>query len=566
MLRIEIGLILLSLLIAFIYPSLGSRWFEKAEHGFATLARRRVLSGVLVGISALALRAALLPTEPIPEPIVHDEFAYQLAADTYAHGRLTNATHRMWIHFESFGIIQKPTYQCIAQPAQGLILALGTVVGHPFWGVWLSIGIMCVVITWTLQGWLAEEWALLGGVLAILRFGTFSYWANSYWGGTAGAIGGALVLGALPRIRSSQRPRDALLMAAGLAVLANSRPYEGLVFSLPIAVALFAWIFSRQAPPWRILVRRVIVPLCAVLIVAAIGMGYYFWRVSGDPFRMPYQVERESYAVSPYLLWQRPRPVPIYRHLEIKRMYGEDDVRNFQFARSRIGLVLFAILKTVRIWSFYVGPALSLPVLMMAFVLPYGFRWGEIHANTRFLIIVAGVFFAGLIPEAYFEPHYAAPITCVLMALTLVAMQRLQTWELNGRRTGAALNRAVVVICLLSFGIRVVAAGRGWELGRSESPAWHKVGPKSFGRATLVAKLKELPGKQLVIVRYTDHHDLFDEWVYNDADIDNSKIVWAREMDATKNAKLVDYFKDRQVWLLEADEQPPRLSPWRPSN
>ena len=564
MLLIETGLATLSLLVAFIYPSLGSRWFVKVESSFATLARHRVLSVVCVGITALVLRASLVLIEPIPEPIIHDEFGYLLAADTFAHGRLTNPTHSMWEHFESFSIIQQPTYQCFAQPAQGMLLAVGQVIlRHPFWGVWLSMGIMCAAITWMLQGWVPEEWALLGGILAILRFATFTYWANSYWGGAAGAIGGALLVGAWPRIRSSQRPRDALLMATGLAVLANSRPYEGLVFSLPIAVTVFTWMFSKHSPAWRVLVGKVIVPLGAVLIVAGIGMGYYFFRVTGNPFRMPYQVERESYATSPYLLWQHPRPVPAYRHLEFKRVYAEVDVRNFELARSRIGLVLFGTLKLARIWSFFLGPALSLPFLMMAFVLPFGFTWRHLHADIRFLIIVVGVFFAGLLAEAYFEPHYAAPITCVLSALTLMAMQRLQTWEPNGRRRGAALNRAVVVVCLFSFAVRAVAAGGGWELARSDAPAWHQLEPKSFGRAALVAKLKALPGKQLVIVRYSTDHDLFDEWVYNDAEIDSSKIVWARNMDAAQNARLVDYFKDRQIWLLEADEQPPKLSSWR---
>lgn len=565
MLRIEIGLTVLALIIAFIYPSFGSRWFEKFEHGFSGLARRRALSVVVVGATTLALRAALLPIEPIPEPIIHDEFGYLLAADTYAHGRLTNATHPLWEHFESFSIIQKPTYQCFAQPAQGMILAAGKLIlGHPFWGVVLSICIMCAAITWMLQGWMPEQWALAGGILAILRLGTFSYWANSYWGGAAGAIGGALVLGALPRIRNSQRLRDALLMALGLALLANSRPYEGMVLSLPVAIALFAWMFRRQSPGWRVLLRRVIAPICAVLLVAAIGMGYYFFRVTGSAFRMPYQVERDTYAVSPYLLWQHPRPVPTYRHLEFKRMYAEDDVKNFQLAHSRMGLVLFAMLKAARIWSFFFGPALSLPFLMMAFVLPFGFTWKQIQSSTRFLILLVGIFFAGLVAESYFEPHYAAPITCLLLALTLTAMRRVQTWEPNGRCTGAALNRAVVMVCVLSFAIRTVAAARGWELARSEAPAWHQVGPKRFGRVALAANLKELPGKQLVIVRYTSNHEIFDEWVYNDADIDNSKIVWARDMSPAENAQLVDYFKDRHIWLLQADDQPPKLAPWRP--
>src|SRR5260370_27835278 len=144
MLRIETALILLSLLIAFVYPSLGARWFEKLEFQFARLSRHRTLSVALVGLLALALRAALLPILPIPEPIVHDEFGYLLAAATFSHGRLTNPTPPMWKHFESFNIIVRPTYQSYPQLAQGLILAAGQVsFGQPFWGGWLRGGGKC---------------------------------------------------------------------------------------------------------------------------------------------------------------------------------------------------------------------------------------------------------------------------------------------------------------------------------------------------------------------------------------------------------------------------------------
>src|SRR5204863_1411367 len=142
----------------------------------------------------------------------------------------TNPTHPMWVHFESFSILQKPTYQCIAQPAQGMILAFGKVLfGHPFWGVLLSIGLMCAALTWMLQGWVAPEWAMLGGVLAILRYAALGNWGNSYWGGALGAMGGALVLGALPRLKTEPKARTGLLAAFGLVLLANNRPYEGFV-------------------------------------------------------------------------------------------------------------------------------------------------------------------------------------------------------------------------------------------------------------------------------------------------------------------------------------------------
>jgi hypothetical protein len=75
----------------------------------------------------------------------------------------------------------------------------------------------------------------------------------------------------------------------------------------------------------------------------------------------------------------------------------------------------------------------------------------------------------------------------------------------------------------------------------------------------LISRLNQYPGRHLVIVRYSPNHNLNEEWVYNAADIDHSRIVWARDMGAD-NQELIHYFSDRQVWLVEPDKTPLRLS------
>src|ERR1700751_2713663 len=104
---------------------------------------------------------------------------------------------------------------------------------------------MGAVIYWMLLAWLPPRWALLGGLIAWLKFAVVSYWVNSYWGGAVAATGGALLLGALARLLRRPRSRDAFLFALALAILANSRPYEGALFSLPAFFVLVRWLFQR---------------------------------------------------------------------------------------------------------------------------------------------------------------------------------------------------------------------------------------------------------------------------------------------------------------------------------
>ena len=131
------------------------------------------------------LRLAILPFCPIPLPFVPDDFSFLLAADTFAHGHLTNPTPAMWTHFESIHISMNPTYMSMYFPAPGLVLAAGKVLfGHPWFGLLCVTALMCASICWMLQA-LPPGWALLGGILAILRLGLFSYWINTYNGGAS---------------------------------------------------------------------------------------------------------------------------------------------------------------------------------------------------------------------------------------------------------------------------------------------------------------------------------------------------------------------------------------------
>jgi hypothetical protein len=77
--------------------------------------------------------------------------------------------------------------------------------------------------------------------------------------------------------------------------------------------------------------------------------------------------------------------------------------------------------------------------------------------------------------------------------------------------------------------------------------------------------LEATPGNHLVLVRYAPNHFVGQEWVYNAADIDHSRIVWAREIPGRDVRPLLEYFRDRMVWVVEADALPPKLEEYQGS-
>ena len=223
-------------------------------------------------------------------------------------------------------------------------------------------------------------------------------------------------------------------MGLGFAIIANSRPYEGLFFGIPVAVALLVWLWKLKRPELGRVLKRAMVPLLAVLALTVVAMGYYFWRTTGSPFNPPYMAYEHEYSPAPVFPWQSLRPVPAYRHAFFRENYMKVwALPQYRQAQSVAGYVALEVVNSFFFWAFFLGPLFTLPLALVVVYLPRGFSWKSISPGTRFLLLVLGVtLFGEALPTAY-APHYSAPITCVIFALVLVAMRRDPAWQPGGK-------------------------------------------------------------------------------------------------------------------------------------
>lgn len=560
LLLLETGVTAIVFAAAFAWPQMGNKAFRAVERGFARVARRQRLAVLLVFLATALLRLALLPLHPIPSPFAPDDFSNLLAADTFAHGRLANPTPALWQHFESIHIDMQPTYGSMYFPAQGLIMALGQVTfGHPWWGVLLSDALFCAALTWMLQAWMPPGWALLGGVLAVVRLGLFSYWINTYTGaGFLSALGGALVLGAWPRVKQHARLFDGVLLAAGASILVITRPYEGLLLCLPVTAALVVWIVrDPRRPAARVLLRRAALPVA--LLMATLGwFGLYNQRAFGKATTLPYTLNRATYAMAPYFVWQSARPEPPYRHPAMRLFYYESELKAFNKTHGWQRFVPTGLMKIALALRFFAGVLLLLPLLALL-------RVGR-DRRMRFLWICMGSLTAGMAIEIFLIPHYLAAFTVVFYAIGLQAMRHLCWWQPERKPVGRTMMRLVVALCLALAVLRCFLKPLHMEVGTWPAAKWSGMwyGPENFGteRAEMAAQLARMPGSQLVFVHYDAWHNPLDEWVYNAADLAGSRVIWARQMSPAEDRALLESYSGRTAWLAEPDQAPARLTPY----
>jgi len=368
-----------------------------------------------------------------------------------------------------------------------------------------------------------------------VQFGIANYWGNSYWGGALPAAGGAIVVGSLPRFARREQGSTALLAAIGASVLAITRPYEGLILTLASFLILIWWRRSKRRPIRLLLARGIILPATVVFYLTFAWLGYYNYRVTGKPWLMPYSVNQSTYAANS-VFWILPRgPVPKYRH-QVVRTFWEINLTSYEQVREKPLRILTSFWEIMR---FFLPP----PFLLAAFI-------AVLFVPTRKVInavVICTLVAVGLLLEVSLHPHYYAPATCLILFLALVGARYLINVGLKHPRfADLAL---LLVGALMVFELTIKA------LEVKQRPQ------EDFGvqRHMIMERLAQNGSRHLVVVRYSTQHKVGEEWVYNRANIDEADVVWARDMGEDGNRPLVEYYKDRKIWLIQPDVDPGTL-------
>lgn len=472
------------------------------------------------------------------KPMVHDEFSYLLGAETFLHGRLTNPPHPMARHFETFHELQRPTYASKYPPANALFIAAGWKLGgKPAYGVLLTYAFMCASIAWMLRAYIGR---LLGFTLAIalaLRLAD-SPWAISYWGGAVAAGAGALVLGAAARLLAAGSiqharglTRNAVVLAIGLLLLANSRPYEGLCFALPVLLVLAVQLWRRHRASLGTALRRVVAPFVVLMALGAAAMLVYNDAVTGSWREMPYTAYTRMKDSTPIFAIAAPAATSATDR-------GAKAADRLSYANRRVWTPRGAAMYGYFIATFlvFLVPAIALVPFTL---LPFTTRdW-----RTRLALLSLVGIGLGMALTTWHLFHYAAPATAAILAVYGACLHLLGALRLGKRRVGRSLAAALLLVFALTvpWNIALDSAKNGRQ------PGWPS------HRETISDSLARR-GPSVVFVRYAPTHPSTDEWVFNSADIDASPVVWAHDLGPESNAELLHYYPKRHAWIIDVDQ------------
>ena len=502
----------------------GLRWTDACLFAFATLAGAALI-GSLSGIR-------------VPE--VHDEFAYLLLGETFASGRLTNPTPEHWHHLETYHVLMEPSYTAKYPPGQGIPIALGFLLGLPILGIWICSALMVASAAWMFGPLFPRKLAVIGGLGLMLQLGLASAWAQTFWGGALAATGGALLYGSL--FRAWRKPTLGLgvLMATALMILANTRPMEGLLVSVPAGVL----VLGIRAPKKAMI--RFWLGLTISLAAGFAAMGAYNHAITGDPLRMPYQEYQAQYGAAPVLLTGTPRDeLPAYRHEAFEQFWQSWERDRFAELRQPKDMIRTRALALVQI----LGRFLGFGVLGLALLRP---RLDDPWVRTIALAAGLGLFGTLLSKGAY--PHYLAP------ACPLFALLALKGWQEGLANPSPWTKRMIFAAVVGTIWVPVVQTVSRVKVGDNEIQT---------ARAKIASCLDEANFSSLLLVEFEGPFQHRGELVRNGPDPWAQDVVWARSMGPDRDRTLSGAYPERAVWSVKVDATDPdgpsvHLDPMRP--
>lgn len=495
-------------------------------------------AGLVLGF--IALRLALIPVMRVPVPVVTDEMSHLLLADTILHGRVTNPTHPFWPHFESIHILMRPFYVSPYFPGNAVWLAAGKLLAGSWWaGVLAECAGFLLALYWMLRGWMPARWALFGVLLAGMRFAVSSYWVNNYHGGFLPALGGALIAGSFARLRKRPSLAQGLVFGGGLAILLSVRPFEGVAYTVPFA-AMLAWEFRRNALP-------IAAALLPTLACGAL-LGMYCYRITGSPLVTPYQINQKTYGWPMTLAFVAPPRLKL-QNIELARYY-DYEWEEHQHVSGPVNLIEYLTMRLQEYWRFYLGPTLTVPLIML------GWLW----RRRKVLLIGACGGLCAILIEAFASPHYLAPAAAVIIAIVVECCRHLRASRVYVVRLLPAMMALV-----LTLRIAAQAAGLPYTQQTNDQSWCCRVEPDE-SKDRIASMLSAIAGNHLVLVRPKTNPHVLLQWIYNSADIDGQRIVWARDLGPERDAELIRYYAGRHVWLVDPNVDPVTCVSYSPDN
>jgi hypothetical protein len=257
-------------------------------------------------------------------------------------------------------------------------------------------------------------------------------------------------------------------------------------------------------------------------------------------------LSRYQYGVPATFTFQ-PNPQPHRQLTPEQRLDYRAQAAIHGSGTDTVSAYLQRLLYRVRYYRFFFLPPLFV-ALAALFFSPRRFTIG--YSVLTVLIFALGTNF-----YPYFYPHYIAALTCIFLLISVTGLERL-----SGRASTALLLLCGVQF-LFWYSLHLIASPEMTGIFRFEASDYINMGDPE-GRIAIEEQLSRAPGKQLVLVHYSPAHG-FHEWIHNAASIDEARVVWALDLGAVEDSRLINYFHDRTVWFLTPDSRPPQLTQYK---